>query len=144
MDDEKKEKGFVVKDRRLFDQSGAARQEETKQMDREQPVPSPPEPSRAAEPEQSGPKTGQEPLPEVNFASFILSLSTTAMYHLGDFPDPETQEGRRNLPAAKQTIDILSLLHTKTTGNLSDDEKQLLEGILFELRMRFVKEMSAK
>ena len=144
MDDEKKEKGFVVKDRRLFDQSGAARDEETKQMGGEQPDAPPPEPSRAHEPEQNGPETGQEPLPEVNFTSFILSLSTTAMYHFGDFPDPATQEGQRNLPAAKQTIDILSLLHTKTTGNLRDDEKQLLEGILFELRMRFVKEMTAK
>lgn len=143
MDEETKEKGFVVKDRRLFDQSGESRGEEAKQRAEGQPAAPRTEP-RGSEPEQSGPGDGQEPLPEVNFASFILSLSTTAMYHFGDFPDPVTQEGRRNLPAAKQTIDILSLLHTKTTGNLSDDERQLLEGILFELRMRFVKEMSAK
>lgn len=143
MDEEPKEKRFVVKDRRLFDQSGEARGEEAKQKGEERLAAPQPEP-RGSDPEQNVSEKGQEPLPEVNFASFILSLSTTAMYHFGDFPDPATQEGRRNLPAAKQTIDILSLLHTKTTGNLSDDERQLLEGILFELRMRFVKEMSAK
>ena len=84
------------------------------------------------------------PLPEINFASFIFSLSTTAMYHFGDFPDPVTKESRRNLAAAKQTIDILSILEAKTEGNLAEDEKQLLEGILYELRMRFVKEMTKK
>ena len=80
-------------------------------------------------------------MPEVNFASFIFSLSTTAMYHFGDFPDPGTQESRKNLPAAKQTIDILSILKTKTEGNLSKDEQELLDGLLYELRMRFVMEM---
>ncbi|OHE17196.1 MAG: hypothetical protein A2X96_05030 [Syntrophobacterales bacterium GWC2_56_13] len=80
----------------------------------------------------------------MNFTSFIFSLSTTAMYHFGDFPDPVTKETRRNLPAAKQTIDILTLLKTKTEGNLDEDEKQLLDGILYELRMRFVKETAKK
>ena len=55
-----------------------------------------------------------------------------------------TKETRRNLPAAKQTIDILSILKTKTEGNLDEDEKQLLDGVLFELRMRFVKEMAKR
>jgi hypothetical protein len=64
------------------------------------------------------------------------------MYHFGDFPDPVTKKGDRNLPAAKQTIDILSILKAKTEGNLDEDEKQLLEKLLFELRMRYVKEMT--
>ncbi|OGP83067.1 MAG: hypothetical protein A2V87_01930 [Deltaproteobacteria bacterium RBG_16_58_17] len=80
----------------------------------------------------------------MNFTSFIFSLSTTAMYHFGDFPDPVAKETRRNLPAAKQTIDILTILKTKTEGNLDEDEKQLLDGILYELRMRFVKETAKK
>ena len=82
------------------------------------------------------------PFPEINFMGFIFSLSTTAMYHFGDFPDPVTKEAKRNLAAAKQTIDILSILKTKTEGNLDEDEKQLLDSILYELRMRFVKEMT--
>lgn len=144
MEEEKKDKGFVIKDRRHFDESGAARiDEEMKPEDKkkvenhdEKPITSPSE-ADASEKEES-------PLPEINFASFIFSLSTTAMYHFGDFPDPVTQEAQRNLPAAKQTIDILSILKTKTEGNLDEQEKQMLDGILYELRMRFVKEMAHK
>jgi hypothetical protein len=65
------------------------------------------------------------------------------MYHLGDFPDPTTKKAERNLAAAKQTIDMLSMLRNKTTGNLDTDEKQLLEGILYELMIRYVKEKDA-
>lgn len=141
MDEAKNGKGFVVKDRRLFDESGAARKEETKTAEKEQTAAPQPPPS---EPEKADPESEPETSPEVSFVGFILSLSTTAMYHFGDFPDPVTKEARRNLPAAKQTIDLLNILKAKTEGNLQEDEKQLLEGLLFELRMRFVKEMSAK
>jgi hypothetical protein len=143
MEEEKKEKGFVIKDRRFFDESGSARAEEGQKAEEKNPVP-PTEESKTPPEGEAAPEEDQEPLPEVSFASFIFSLSTTAMYHFGDFPDPVTKESRRNLPAAKQTIDILSILKTKTEGNLNGDEKQLLDGILFELRMRFVKAMSAK
>jgi hypothetical protein len=141
MEDQKREKGFVIKDRRHFDDSGAVRkdeeaitQEEKPEIKVEQTLPPQQEPGNAP-PEDA-------PLPEINFAGFIFSLSTTAMYHFGDFPDPVTKEAKRNLAAAKQTIDILTILKTKTEGNLDEDEKQLLDGILYELRMRFVKEMT--
>jgi hypothetical protein len=62
------------------------------------------------------------------------------MYHFGDFPDPVSRKAEKNLIAAKQTIDILGLLQTKTEGNLDENEKSLLDGLLFELRMRYVKE----
>jgi len=143
MEEEKKEKGFVIKDRRFFDESGSVRKEEEATAEEkkseieinETEVP----PETAAAPE-----TEESPLPEINFTSFIFSLSTTAMYHFGDFPDPVTKEGQRNLPAAKQTIDILSILKTKTEGNLDEDEKQLLDRLLYELQMRYVKEMTNK
>lgn len=143
MEEEKKEKGFVIKDRRLFDESGSLREDETPKAEEKKPeaavheTKTVPEAAAASE-------TDDAPLPEINFARFLFSLSTTAMYHFGDFPDPATKESRRNLPAAKQTIDILSILKTKTEGNLAEDEKQLLDGILYELRMRFVKEMTKK
>ena len=142
MEEEKKEKGFVIKDRRLFDESGSVREEETPKEEKK-PEAAAPETESAPE-SAAAPETDSAPLPEINFASFLFSLSTTAMYHFGDFPDPVTKESRRNLPAAKQTIDILSILKTKTEGNLEEDEKQLLEGILYELQMRFVKEMTKK
>jgi len=144
MEEEKKGKGFVIKDRRHFDESGTVRQDEASKPPGTKP------PDAEAEATQPPPETGDSspaedaPLPEVNFASFIFSLSTTAMYHFGDFPDPETRESRKNLPAAKQTIDILSILKTKTEGNLEEAEKELLDGILYELRMRFVKEMTKR
>jgi len=143
MEEEKKEKGFVIKDRRHFDESGTTREEPEPEADRQKPADGPAD-ARDARTEK-GPADAEEAgLPEMNFAGFVLSLSTTAMFHFGDFPDPVTREAKRNLVAAKQTIDILNILETKTKGNLDEDEKQLLEGILYELRMRYVKEMSSK
>ena len=87
---------------------------------------------------------GEAFLPEINFTNFILSMSTTVMYHFGDFPDPVTNKSLKNLQAAKHTIDTIGMLKSKTEGNLDDNEKNLLEGILFELRMRYVKEAGTK
>ena len=68
----------------------------------------------------------------------MLSLAHTAAVHFGDVPDPVSgDEGQPNLPAAQQMIDILSLLDEKTRGNLTAEERQLLEQVLFELRMRY-------
>ncbi len=75
----------------------------------------------------------------INFVAFVLSLAHTAAVHFGDTPDPVSGEkSETNLPAAQQMIDILSLIEEKTRGNLSAEERQLLEQVLFELRMRFV------
>ena len=77
--------------------------------------------------------------PALSFAAFVLSLAHTAAVHFGDIPDPVSgQAGRANLPAAQQMIDILSLLEQKTRGNLSPEERQLLDQILYELRLRWV------
>src|SRR5580765_7608991 len=76
---------------------------------------------------------------EISFAAFVLSLAHTAAVHFGDIPDPVSGErAESNLPAAQQMIDILSLIETKTRGNLTAEERQLLEQILYELRLRFV------
>src|SRR5262245_8278670 len=72
----------------------------------------------------------------ISFAAVVLSLAHTAAVHFGDIPDPVSGEKADvNLPAAEQMIDILSLLETKTRGNLTAEERQLLEQILYELRM---------
>ena len=79
------------------------------------------------------------PDPNINFASFVLSLAATAAVHFGDRLDPGTAElGPPDLMAAGQMIDILALLEEKTRGNLSADEKELLDTILYELRLRFI------
>jgi len=75
----------------------------------------------------------------ISFAAFVLSLAHTAAVHFGDIPDPVSgQTSQANLPAAQQMIDILALLEAKTRGNLTAEERQLLEQILYELRLRFV------
>ncbi len=73
----------------------------------------------------------------VTFVGFVLSLAHTAAYHFGDVPDPISgQSGPINLAAAQQIIDILSLLEQKTRGNLTAEERQLMEQLLYELGMR--------
>jgi hypothetical protein len=75
----------------------------------------------------------------ISFAAFVLSLAHTAAVHFGDIPDPVSgQMSEANLAAAQQMIDILSLIELKTRGNLSAEERQLLDQILYELRLRFV------
>jgi len=140
---EEEKKGFVVRDKRIFDESGEVRKEEPQKAKETGP-------GEKTEKEQIPPEMEQqrqrreEDYPEVNFASFVLSLSTTAMYHFGDFPDPVSKEVKKNLPAAKQTIDILCMLKSKTEGNLDENEKSMIDGILYELRMRYVKEKAGQ
>jgi hypothetical protein len=75
----------------------------------------------------------------ISFVAFVLSLAHTAAVHFGDVADPVSGErAARNLPAAQQMIDILTLMEQKTRGNLTAEERQLLEQILFELRLRYV------
>ncbi len=131
MEEEKTEKGFVIKDKRIFDETGETRKEELKKE----------EPGIRSTTEEEPPgKSREEYFPEVTFSSFVFSLSTTVMYHFGDFPDPITKKAEKNLAAAKHTIDMLNMLKNKTMGNLDENEKELLEGILYELMMRYVKE----
>jgi hypothetical protein len=80
----------------------------------------------------------------INFASFVLSLVHTAAVHFGDVADPGTGERHApNLPLAQQMIDILAMLEEKTRGNLSAEERQLIDQVLYELRMRFVEVLRA-
>lgn len=77
-------------------------------------------------------------LPQLDFSTFVLSMSSSALVHLGDVPEPESGRIVKNIPAAKQTIDILCMLESKTRGNLTDQESRLLRDMLFELRMKYV------
>ena len=79
------------------------------------------------------------PEPALSFTAFVLSLASTAAIHFGDLPDPVSgQPGAVNLEGAAQMIEILALLDLKTRGNLSAEERQVLEQVLYELRLRFV------
>jgi len=86
---------------------------------------------------------GEEALPTLDFTTFVLSLSHSALLHLGETPHPETNAVERTLPLARQTIDLLGLLEEKTKGNLTGDEERLITQILYDLRMRYT-ELSKK
>jgi hypothetical protein len=75
---------------------------------------------------------------DVDFTTFVLSLSHSALMHLGEAPNPDTGGLEKNLALARQTIDLVAMLEEKTKGNLTGDEERLLGQILFDLRMRYV------
>jgi hypothetical protein len=79
------------------------------------------------------PHSGEADGPSVSFSSFVVSLATSAMTHLGHGPD-----GKVDLPIARQTIDLLGVLQEKTKGNLDDEERQLLETVLHETRTKYL------
>ena len=88
-----------------------------------------------------------EALPTIDFSMLVLSLSQTALVHLGEAPHPDhdggAEEARaslatRNLPLARQTIDMLGMLQEKTKGNLTGSEERLIDQVLYDLRLRFV------
>ncbi len=80
-----------------------------------------------------------EPMPKVDMSTFIMSLSSSVLVYLGEVPDPETGEKTTcNMDMARHTIDLLGMLEEKTKGNLTPDEREMLNSILFELRMKYV------
>ena len=122
-------RGFRVTDRRRFTDAGEVR------TDPETPPP-------AAAPQAA---SGEEPPPSddtpFTFSTFILGLSTQALVALGEVEHPLSKQAEPNLAAARQLIDIMTLLREKTRGNLQSDEEHLLESVLYDLRMRFVEQV---
>ena len=126
------EKGFVVKDRRSFDEKGDLKEEKSREAEKKgEEKRRPEEPSRAQQ--------RPIPLPEVNFNSLIFSLSSSALYHLGEIADPVTGEKKKDLGLAKHAIDTIAMLKEKTKGNLTDEEGKFVESILTDLKWRYVK-----
>lgn len=123
--------GFTIKDKRSSNQS----EEEAKTADASQSKEQAP-----PEEKESPPQEKQSPPQdfELNFSTFVLSLTSSAFYHLGDLPDPLTGKQEENLPAVKQTIDILIMLKEKTQNNLDADEAKLMEQLIYELQMKYV------
>jgi hypothetical protein len=138
-DGEKPEgKGFTVQDRRRFSETGEAR--ETPEASQGFTMS---EPSKSSE-SQSKTETPQEPLPEINFSTFVISLSTQALMHLGEIANPLSGKSEMDVPVAKQMIDILGMLQEKTRGNLDASEARLIEDLLFDLRMKYVEAVKKK
>ncbi|MEE4136703.1 MAG: DUF1844 domain-containing protein [Desulforhopalus sp.] len=84
-------------------------------------------------------KEGRCVMPEVTFPAFILSLNTSALYHLGEIGNPETGQKIVDLDLARHAIDTMVLIQNKTKGNLTTEEGELLKNILYDIKLRFVK-----
>jgi len=125
--DEEQEKSFVVRDKRF----SATKEEKEESRNKEEP--------KAEEIPKEDVSAQEKSLPDIDFTNFTLSLSTSALIQLGEIQDPFTQKSAKNLPLAKQTIDLISMLKEKTKGNLSPEEEKVIEYVLYDLRMRYVK-----
>lgn len=127
---EEQEKSFTVRDKRFSAQKEGERDSKVKE-------------EKKGEEFQGADSTEQEAvLPEINFINFLFSISTSALIQLGEIEDPTNQQAAKNLPLAKQTIDLIGMLKEKTKGNLTPEEAKLIENILFDLRMRYVEATS--
>ncbi len=87
---------------------------------------------------------GQCVMPEVTFMAFIMSLNTSALFHLGEIADPVSGEKVVDFSLARHAIDTLVLLQEKTKGNLDDDEAKMLEDVLYDAKLRFVQTVKRK
>ncbi len=138
-DEERQEKrGFKVEDRRRFMESGDTRPDAP---------PDTPERSAPAAPAATSPTappdTRESSLP-LNFSTFVLSLSTQALAHLGEIPNPVDNQLSTDLVAAQHLIDLLAILKEKTTGNLDSSESGLLDTVLYDLRLKYVERVRGR
>jgi len=134
-EEEKREgKGFTVQDRRRFSPDTGEARENTGATA----AGTAHETKEGGSHFQSGEQSRQDLLPEINFSTFVISLSTQALMQLGEIASPLSGKVETDIPAAKQMVDILGMLQEKTKGNLNSSEERLLEDILFDLRMRYV------
>ena len=138
---EKPERSFKVQDRRRFTESGDTRSEDTappearEEEQRREPAG---EPAPDLDPRDRAEAVGDREPFEINFAAFIISLSTQALAHLGEMPNPVDGTMHVDLEAARQIIDIIGMLGEKTKGNLDEAESALLDDALYDLRMKYV------
>lgn len=139
--EEKEDKGFVFKDSRKMNLDGPEEGTETKEAEGAQQVDKGEQGRAKEEFEEASQKNraaGHTAFPEVTLSTFVFSLSSSALVHLGEIPEPETQSVSVDLPMAKQIIDTLGMLQQKTVGNLDQDEDRLLKSVLYDLRMRYI------
>jgi len=132
---EKKE--FIIKDKRLFAEEDKDQKEKEDKTEPSKEEAGDREPEEVTAPEE---EKEEFQLPEINFATFIFSLNSSALMQLGIIEDPATGKKDKNLALAKQTIDVLGMLEEKARGNLTEDEAVMMKNILYDLRMLYVKE----
>ena len=133
MTKEQEEQGFRVTDKRGFRENGEEQTPDVSEKAGEKPAANASSAAESAPPKQEAP-----PRPPIDFPSYLLSYYTQGLVLLGEVPNPYTNKKEEDVDAARHTIDILSMLEQKTKGNLTKEEQQLLESVLYELRMKFM------
>lgn len=145
--EEEKPKAFKVDDRRRFSSEGelkaehrgdAAHSDRSASAAAEHTVPPPSSDTATGFTAVNRPADAAASMGEMSFATFMVGLSTQALVHLGEMPDPQSGQPAEDLLAAEQLIDLIAMLQDKTRGNLDEGETQLVQSILFELRMKYV------
>jgi hypothetical protein len=137
--EEKEDKGFVVRDRRKISLDDAEGEPVVTPEDKdEKSIDEKKAREQFDQAASEGSREQGHPLPEVSFATFVFSLSSSALVHLGEIPEPETSRTQVDLVLAKQIIDTLGMLEEKTRGNLEPDEERLMKSVLYDLRLRYV------
>lgn len=142
-EDKKQGKGFTVQDRRRFSETGESRDDSQSSAQVGDSVQTKATEESASQ-SSSQAHAQETPLPELNFSTFLISLSTQALMHLGEIGNPLTGKVEPDTPVAKQMIDIIGMLREKTRGNLNTGEDRLIEDILFDLRMKYVEAVKKK
>ncbi len=138
------EQVFKVTDRRSSMAAEPAEsqrtQDKTVQADAQKPTEPTPQPQPPAdEPHAQAPESDPNmPLPEANLLTLMFSLYTHTQICLGLLPDPVSQQPQKDLIQAQYNIDMLAMLKEKTAGNLTPEEEQTLESVLYEVRMAYV------
>lgn len=131
MTKEQDEQGFKVTDKRGF-------QEDGKTSDASSETKETPAGASSSAAEKTPAERESPPMPPIDFPSYLLSYYTQGLVLLGEVPNPYTNKKEEDVEAARHTIDILTMLEQKTKGNLTKEEQQLLETVLYELRMKFM------
>lgn len=130
---------FVINDKRMFSKDGQLNPDAGNGEEKNTPAQEP----GADAGEAASFDAGLSDLPPANFAGLLIGLATSVFIHLGESPDPALAAGEVDLPAAKHSIDLLSVLQEKTRGNLEQEEEALLTTLLYDLRLRFVQASGA-
>jgi len=124
--DEEKKTNFTVSDKRSSSDEGTPKKENKEETKTK---------------EHKMPHEASHETPEINFSTFVFSLSTSALIYLGEMDNPVTQKKEEDYNLAKQNIDILSILEERTKGNLDPNEAKLLESLLYDLRMKYIEKV---
>jgi hypothetical protein len=137
MEEPEQEKEFKITDKRRFTSEGQTKAREPDEEKKSKPD----EPSAASaaaeEVKQEEPEQEEQHRP-IDFTAFVVSLANTALFQLGLIKIPGSEEPKKDLQGARQTIDLMALLEEKTKGNLTEQEAKILKETLFQLRMAFV------